>query len=149
MKTYADTSAVMSLFLGDRHASEARAAFSQAGTVVWTPWQKVEFGNALRALVCRQTISLKELGGVENAMRQAIEAGLLLPVPLPAYQLWQEAEKLSLLYTPSLGVRTLDLLHVAAARVLRCREFITCDDRQGLLVAKAGLHLVDASAKAG
>ena len=142
MKTYADTSALMSLFLGDKHAPASAAAFNLSRSVVWTPWQKVEFGNALRALVNRRLLTLAQLADIEKAVRACVESGILRPVPLPAYQLWNEAETLSRLHTPTLGVRTLDLLHVAAARVLRCRDFIGFDNRQSALVKACGLRLV-------
>ena len=38
--------------------------------------------------------------------------------------------------------RTLDLLHVAAARTLQAAEFVTGDDRQAKAAAKEGLKVV-------
>jgi len=45
--------------------------------------------------------------------------------------LW--AADLSRKYTPNLGTRTLDVLHVASAQALDCRVFVTYDDRQAKL----------------
>lgn len=42
--------------------------------------------------------------------------------------------------TPRLGCRTLDILHVAFASLLRPRAFVTFDERQRALAAHAGLE---------
>ena len=39
----------------------------------------------------------------------------------------------------TLGCRTLDIIHVAAALVLGAKEFVTFDARQGALAKKVGL----------
>jgi hypothetical protein len=52
------------------------------------------------------------------------------------------AAELSRSYTPKLGTRSLDVLHVACAVELRLRHFITFDERQGKLAAAAGLKLI-------
>ena len=41
-------------------------------------------------------------------------------------------------HTPKLGTRSLDVLHVACARELRLRYYLTFDQRQLLLAAAAG-----------
>lgn len=41
----------------------------------------------------------------------------------------REAERLSALHSETLGTRTLDILHVAAALVLGCPAFLTFDRR--------------------
>lgn len=50
-----------------------------------------------------------------------------------------EAERLSAQFSATLGTRTLDILHVAAALVLGTPEFLTFDRRQQALAAAAGL----------
>ena len=44
-------------------------------------------------------------------------------------------------HTPKLGTRSLGVLHVACARELRSRYFLTFDERQQQLAAAAGLKL--------
>jgi len=48
------------------------------------------------------------------------------------------AAELSQRHTPKLGTRSLDVLHVACARELRLRYFLTFDERQQQLAAAAG-----------
>jgi hypothetical protein len=136
---YADTS-----FLISWHTADARfpavAALRQSGeSVVWTPWQQVEFNNAMRLLLFRKLATRQDLTVIMGSIQAAVEAGDLVATPLPAYSLWEEADRLSRAHTPSLGVRTLDLLHVAAARTLRLRRFLTFDLRQHALAQAAGL----------
>lgn len=141
MNTYADTSVLLSLQVADVNARIAFKLVEESGGLVWTPWQRVEFNNALRALLYRKQMTAAQFSGVEQSMRYLVESGFLKPCPLPAYALWQEAERLSVKHTAEMGFRTLDLLHVAAARVLRCKRFLTFDTRQTSLAAAAGLHV--------
>ncbi|MGH9491039.1 MAG: PIN domain-containing protein [Terriglobales bacterium] len=50
-----------------------------------------------------------------------------------------DAERLAARYTPTLGTRTLDMLHVACARSLKAILFITFDPRQAALARAVGL----------
>jgi predicted nucleic acid-binding protein len=47
------------------------------------------------------------------------------------------------MHTPSLGCRTLDVLHVASALELAKTGFLTFDTRQRKLARAAGLRLVE------
>ncbi len=52
------------------------------------------------------------------------------------------AAELSRRHTPKLGTRSLDVLHVACARELKLRHFLTFDARQQQLAAAVGLRVV-------
>lgn len=138
---YADTSVMLSLHLGDAHGARAVALFSGGEPFAWTPWQKVEFGNALRALIARGKLESIDLARIQGNVRLSLTAGDMRPLALPSDDLWSEAERLSIVHTSNIGVRTLDLLHVAAARVVGCTDFATFDSRQHALAAAAGLRL--------
>jgi predicted nucleic acid-binding protein len=56
--------------------------------------------------------------------------------------LYETAENLSETDTAKLGVRTLDLLHVAAALNLSATAFLSFDARQFALAMAAGLNFV-------
>lgn len=139
MSAYADTSFLISWHTADTRFPAVSAILKTGDAVVWTPWQQVEFNNAMRLLVFRKLATPQDLAVVMGSVQAAVEAGDLVAAALPAYSLWEEADRLSRAYTPSLGVRTLDLLHVAAARVLRSRRFLTFDLRQHALARAAGL----------
>ena len=50
-----------------------------------------------------------------------------------------EQLELSAGHSATLGCRTLDIIHIAAALVLGAKEFVTSDTRQGALAKQAGL----------
>lgn len=54
----------------------------------------------------------------------------------------RRASELSRIYTPVLGCRSLDLLHVATALELGLRSFVTFDDREQRLARAAGLKTI-------
>ncbi len=139
MNAYADTSFLISWHTADLRFPMVSAALEQGDAVVWTAWQQVEFNNAMRMLVHRKLASRRDLVVVMGSVRAAVESGDLVSAPLPAYSLWEEAERLSHEHTPTLGVRTLDLRHVVAARLLKSRRFLTFDLRQLALARAAGL----------
>ena len=141
MKTYIDTSVLVSLHLHDSNYAASGNLMQTARGAIWTPWQKVEFGNAMRARIHRGDITLADFKVIETNIRRTLQAGDLHWHPLSAHVLWHEAEKLSIAHTPALGVRTLDLLHVAAASVLRATHFYTFDTRQHALARAAGLQI--------
>jgi hypothetical protein len=70
-----------------------------------------------------------------------IAGGFLAPTPVPSDDLHTKARQLSDRYTPALGTRSLDLLHVAAALVLGARDFFSFDDRQRKAAAGEGLKV--------
>jgi predicted nucleic acid-binding protein len=141
MSAYFDTSVWISLYMRDSNYQAALSVRAANPDAFWTPWQRLEFNNAVRTCVTRGKIVLADVRGIENAIQAAVKNGELAPRPLPAYALWQEAEKLSRAHTPAIGVRTLDLLHVAAARVLKAARFCTFDTRQHALARAAGLQI--------
>jgi hypothetical protein len=53
-----------------------------------------------------------------------------------------EAVKLAEQHAGSIGCRSLDVLHCAAAKILLASEFITTDGRQKQLATAMGLNLI-------
>ena len=59
------------------------------------------------------------------------------------HRVFADAYELSRLYTSKLLSRSLDLLHVAAARVAACTTFVSADDRQLAVARATGLAVID------
>lgn len=76
----------------------------------------LEFNNAARSLVFQSKLDPTGLGRMQRRMLECLETSILRRTPLPVYQHYEEGEMLSASLTARFGVRTLDLLHVAAAR---------------------------------
>jgi predicted nucleic acid-binding protein len=76
-------------------------------------------------------------------LRDDLASQRLMPTSLDLGEVFTHASELSKRYTAKHLVRSLDLLHVAAAHAATCKTFVSADDRQ-LVVAKAsGLKVID------
>ena len=100
----------------------------------------LEFRNALRLRVFRNEITPAQRDASLNAMLTDLAAGVLAHAAPPLADLTVETERLSVLHSETLGTRSLDILHVAAALVLGIPEFLTFDRRQHALATAAGLR---------
>ena len=140
MSAYFDTSIWLSYYLRDSTYANALALRNANPGSLWTPWQAIEFNNALRTSVVTKKIPAKIVLQVGKALQSDLQQRNMLPHHIPVYTWWQEAETLSDAHAATLGVRILDLLHVAAVRVLNATHFYTFDTRQLTLAQAAGLQ---------
>ena len=142
MKSYADSGFLCSLYAPDAHTSRAVARMKrQTMPLAFTWLHRLELRNALRLRVFRREITLPQRDASLNAMLADLAGGVLLAAALPLAEVMTEAERLSALHSERLGVRSLDILHVAAALVLGLPEFLTFDTRQAALAKAARLSL--------
>jgi predicted nucleic acid-binding protein len=143
MTTYVDSSALVAVYVPEQFSAGARGAVRAAGQLPFTALHQLEVPNAFELLVGRGLVTRDEARAVHGQLRDDMENQRLLPVSLDLDQVFSDAADLSREYTAKLLTRSLDLLHVAAAHVMRCSRFVSADDRQ-LAVAKAsGLATVD------
>lgn len=141
MKAYADTGFLCSLYAPDRHTGAAVARIKRQPLPLPVIWlHQLEFRNALRLRIFRKEITSAQRDASLNAMLADRTAGVLVHAATPLMDLTIEAERLSALHSESLGTRSLDILHVAAALVLGLPEFLTFDLRQHALALAAGLQ---------
>ena len=149
MTAYFDTSVITKWYLPEPDSADAlrvRARF--APPAVLTHLHRVELVTAWHLKVFRQEIPR---GIVEQAwghVQADVAVGLW---ELPTYDLidvFSQAESISRQHTATLGVRSLDILHVAAALVLGASAFVTHDDRQAKLAKAAGLRVTTLQARA-
>ncbi|MBI3667308.1 MAG: type II toxin-antitoxin system VapC family toxin [Acidobacteria bacterium] len=139
MKAYADTSFLISLYTPDANSARAAAQMSRGSTVfLVTPFGEVEITNALELRVFRKEIRRVEAEAAYHAFQGDIRSEVLSLRPLPS-AVYEKARQLARKHTAALGVRTLDILHVAAALVLRAEVFYTCDASRRKLARVAGL----------
>ena len=142
MTTYADTGFLCSLYAPDAHTLRAVARMKrQALPLAFTWLHQLEFRNALRLRIFRGDITAGQLDASLNTMLADLAAGVLLAASPPLTEVMTEAERLSALHSQTLGTRTLDILHVAAALVLGLAELLTFDTRQAALAKAAGLKV--------
>jgi predicted nucleic acid-binding protein len=135
---YADSSVLVSNYAGDAHSAEADRRMSAAPAVWLTPFNRTEFANALYQQVFRGRFSAVEAKRAWNSFQQDCARGIWIPVSLPE-RIWESSILLAELHGPTLGVRTLDSLHVACALELKAERFWTFDERQARLAEAVGL----------
>ncbi len=105
-----------------------------------TSRQRCELNNAVRLSVWRGNCSEPVAKAALEKVEADLKAGNLKEMPLAWPVVLAIADALGERHTSALGVRTLDLLHVAAAVSLKAKAFLTFDGRQFALARAAGLH---------
>lgn len=143
MTTYADSSAVIPLYVNERFSESAEAVLRRAGQIPFTALHQLEVPNALERLVGRDLMTREECDAVQRQMRDDLDSQRLILISIDLDEVFNQAGELSRRYAAKHLARSLDLLHVAAAHAANCARFVSADDRQ-LAVAKAtGLKTVD------
>ncbi len=143
MTTYVDSSALVAVYIPERFSKAAREAVRGVPQVPFTQIHELEVSNAFELLVGRSLITREECRGIQAQLQEDVEGQRLARVTVDLEAVFTDANDLSRTYTARVLSRSLDLLHVAVARVMRCSRFVSADDRQ-LAVAKAcGLKVVD------
>lgn len=142
MSACADTSLLVSLYTQDSNSEAAAASFQELGDlVVVTPFGEAEFVNTLELRVFRKEISSAQAERSLHEFQKDLDTGSFLlgrPVPPHAYE---RAQLLSRRYTRQIGVRAMDVIHVAIALEFKAAVFLTFDKNQANLAKRAGLNV--------
>lgn len=138
MSIYIDSSFLVSCYLTDQHSREARDAVSKSPRLWLTPLHRAEWTNAVAQHVFRKALNEDQGQQMYQDFERDRTAGLWDEIAWPSAAV-DTCIDLAHLYTPSLGTRTLDTLHVAAALELKAERFWTFDDRQAKLAKAVGL----------
>ncbi|MBI1749659.1 MAG: type II toxin-antitoxin system VapC family toxin [Acidobacteria bacterium] len=140
MKAYADTSFLVSLYTPDVNSAQAATVMNRVVLpALSTSLGELELINALHLRLFRKELRSKEVRAARAAFRKDLETGIYALEPLSA-AVFVLARRISQKRTPRLGTRTFDILHVAAAVVLRADTFLTFDTRQERLAKAEGLR---------
>jgi predicted nucleic acid-binding protein len=106
---------------------------------IWvTPLNRTELAHALQQYVFRSQLSAFEAQRAWSEFQQDCARGIWTQIGLPE-RVWETSMVLARKHGPTLGVRTLDSLHVACALELKAERFWTFDDRQAKLAEAVGL----------
>ena len=141
MIAYADTSFLISLYGQDANSPAAVAVVKRKPTFFLTPLIEAEFVNAIELCVFRKHWNRREAWATLGDFRHDQGVGVFRTEPLSP-EIWQTALALSRRLTARMGVRTLDLLHVATVKVLKPDVFYTFDQRQRRLAKAERLHIM-------
>jgi predicted nucleic acid-binding protein len=131
------------VYVPEHHSAAARKSLREVPQAPFTQLHELEVANAFALLVGRKSITAVEHRAIRAQLRDDIEAQRLMPTALDWPETFAGACELSESHTPTLLTRSLDVLHVAAARTLGCTIFVSADDRQLAAARAAGLKAVD------
>ena len=139
MSSYLDSSVLTSLYAPDAHSASAWEYLLQAaGPFLLTPFGEAELTNAIELRVFGREITASQARAALQQLAAHMADGVFQAAPVPA-AMYDVARQLSRKRTATLGTRTLDILHVAAALVLHAESFSTFDRAQAQLARAAGL----------
>jgi predicted nucleic acid-binding protein len=136
---YADTSFLVSLYTPDANSSRAAELMVAKPTLLLTPFGELELLNALELRGFRKELSRREVKRAHDAFESDRDNGIFSFQPVPTL-VYEVAARISRRRTFELGIRTLDILHVASALVLKAEDFYTFDERQRDLANAEGLR---------
>jgi predicted nucleic acid-binding protein len=142
LRAYFDSGIVAKWYLPEADSAAAlRVRARYAPPAVLTHLHRVELTTAWHLKVFRRE---SPLGTVVNALGDLeadVEAGVWEVPRCDLADVHARAESLARRHAATLGTRTLDALHVAAALCLAMEHFVTTDQRQALLAQTAGLKV--------
>jgi predicted nucleic acid-binding protein len=139
---YPDSSFLVSLYRHDGNYAAA-AAFMQKRTpfLIFTPLHRVELRNALRLAEAQGFVTADERRKAFKEIEQDMRDGFLEHVAIAWSYICRRADELSEKYIVKHGLRTIDLLHVAAALESGAKLFLSFDQRQRGLAKAAALQV--------
>ena len=135
---YLDTGCLVKLYYPEPES--AAVVRRVAGRpVIYTPLHELELANALNQKRFHQQATERQVTAALALIQADLASGVLV-APASVWQMhFQSAVQLSMSHTPTIGCRSLDILHCSIAADLQAAEFITTDGRQSRLAQAMGL----------
>ncbi len=138
----ADTSFLFSLFGNDAHTPDAQRWVQQARLpLTVTALGRYELGNAIRFAAFRKAISQADALASLASFEADLKSGHMHHASCDLAAVVAEASRLSELHTLGGGHRSLDILHVATARLLKATTFLSFDANQRKLATTLRLSI--------
>lgn len=138
---YLDASFSVSLYSADVNSDAALSILpALQENLILTNMAELETANGIALRVFRKAISSEEADASLQAFEKDLSNGVFLRLGIKD-SAYERARRLSQSATARLGIRTVDLLHVAAALELGATGFFSFDLRQRSLAEEAGLIL--------
>jgi len=142
MNAYADTGFVATLYKEESTSARAVALMAkQTASIRLSQLGELEFRNALHLAVFRGELSASDASLKKRLFLDDIAHGIFTILPVPASTLFAKSAELADRHSARLGTRSLDLMHVAAALLLKADTFLSFDDRQRKAAKAEGLKV--------
>jgi predicted nucleic acid-binding protein len=133
-----DTSFLASLYSVEVHSPKAWLRMAHKPTVWVTQLNRAEMVHAFYNQIFRSKITSAEARLAWSHFTDDCKQGVWSLVDSPDI-MWETCVDLGRRYGATIGVRTLDSLHVACALDLKAQKFWTFDKRQARLAEAVGL----------
>jgi predicted nucleic acid-binding protein len=139
MRPYADSSFVVALLVAERNTDRAWTWLdANEATVQFSRLTELEVVATFHRLRVTNEITPKEYSGLRLRLEQMVLGSRRAT---PSQRLYPEAIRLIDHFSEGFACKSLDVLHVASARVMRAEVFLTFDDQQMRLAASASLKV--------
>ncbi len=131
---------MVSPYVQDSHSAEFLQRISTHPAIRLMPLHMAEVAHAIFLHVFHKKLSSAAAARAWSEFQEDCQNDVWISVDLPG-SAWAVCSDLARRYGPTLGVRTLDSLHVACALELRADKFWTFDERQAKLAEAVGLDV--------
>ena len=139
---YADSSFLVSCYISDANTPQTKAYLLQTGEpLAFCALHALEVRNAFKLGGFRGLLGAAESNAARANLESDLRSGRLVKKPVNWPVVFRIAARFSDQHTTTVGTRSLDILHVAAAKALRAVEFVSFDGRQRTLAAAVGLKV--------
>lgn len=141
---YADTSFLFAIYQrGDVFHVPAKKLMARLKEpIALTLLGELELLNNVHRGMADKVIDQREHDSIFRQISDDEAEGILVRRAVNEIELYARARALSKKFTPEIHARSLDILHVATAEVLRISPFVSFDARQRMLAQKAGLAVL-------
>ena len=141
MKLYIDSSVLVKLYYPEPESKVfSEWIKNQKQTILFTQFHELEITNAFALKVFRNEISEKSFNDLQSIIVKDKASGVLNVVNPDWSDVLLMSLKISKRMSPTVGSRSLDIIHVASADILDCDTFLTNDKRQLDAAGRIGLN---------
>jgi predicted nucleic acid-binding protein len=110
-------------------------------TFAFTALHVLERRNAFKLGIFRKLLTSAEAAAAWRNVERDLRSGRLVRQPVKWPSVLRLAARLSEQYSSIYGTRSLDIVHVATAKLSRLEEFVSFDSRQRNLALAIGLKV--------
>ena len=144
MSLYYDSGVLVKLYVREEFSDAvARFLVGRREAVIINDLHEIEMRNALRLKRFREEIDGDQLAASMAMLSSDLATRRLIRVGVDWQSVFAEAERLSVTTTIGTGVRTIDLLHVAAALNQGASGLVSLDHRQRAAARHTSLGIIE------
>lgn len=148
MNSYYDTGIFLKLYTAEPESFAIQEfVHAQGERITLTDLQISESISALRLKTFRKECGEEESTAAIDLLKNDVREGIVKIADVDWHHAWLECRMISEQFASRTGARTLDALHVAVARILGAKQFLTSDKRQSDLAVYMGFPVINPSLK--